>query len=508
MQGELHSAWQIILQHPVITQQQQLVCQLLCVGSTAVHAAAAGQVLCRVQGSSDDCREDDYWQPGGATVALLASATTPQPLTIPQAESFALWSAQHARLLHTPDIGCKPGTPEAASIAAAAAKGLADATAAVANLADRPGLLLQGYRGRWDDNILQHLPAASLTYLSLTDDAGQPSKMGDEYCDLEDFGPHCRSAQALFKRFINLRHLGCLEHVNRNETNVSGILPALRGMTQLTYLDMGLDRGLEQYMHCLPASLRVLRMCAFDEEYRFDLMNEEEGKTYEEYILRWPPAMDLSHSTAVTWLNLSKSESCVVQTGDILPPNTLKLHVGMVNSWEPVLQLSHLRELDAITIGTDVVKSMGTRLKTLEGVRISLAEGGSSEDLTAYAKLPMRVLQNLVVPAAAVPQLSLLTGVTNLYCGVRDATVAPAVTRGRIAQAMVPLQHLVQLTISGPGIENWGLMAWLETARTSVPLATTLAALSALRSLTFTGCALGMQRVWRWLQPQHSHSWS
>lgn len=115
------------------------------------------------------------------TPAHLAHSSA-QLVTASTAASFQLWLQQHSRLLHTLDLG--PGLEEehAAATAAACAEGLALARQGLANAASAaadaaitaaeatglPGLLLQGFRGPWEETILQQLPAATLTYLSIT----------------------------------------------------------------------------------------------------------------------------------------------------------------------------------------------------------------------------------------------------------------------------------------------------------------------------------------------------
>lgn len=76
----LRPAWDLLLQRPEFAKQQKIVCQLLCTSRTmteALHATAAGQVHCKVVGTSS---ED-----------LAAPVLT--PLTV---HSFCQWLARHA----------------------------------------------------------------------------------------------------------------------------------------------------------------------------------------------------------------------------------------------------------------------------------------------------------------------------------------------------------------------------------------------------------------------------
>jgi hypothetical protein len=48
----------------------------------------------------------------------------------------------------------------------------------------------------------------------------------------------------VFARFTKLRHLSLLDDdCNCTQSNVSGLLPALHGMTQLTFLEVGNQNG-------------------------------------------------------------------------------------------------------------------------------------------------------------------------------------------------------------------------------------------------------------------------
>lgn len=480
MSDKLHPGWHILLQHPAITKQQLLVCQLLCVSGSmrsALHEAAAGQVLCRIIGSNDKAPYVPwgYWEAQGATAALLASTAAVLPVSETTAESFRAWLVQHARLLHTLDLGCKPETPEATAVTAAAGRGLLGAAAG----ADQP-LLLQGYRGCWDDTLLQHLPAATLTYLSITDDNGQSEQMWKEYAALGgNFGPVCGSNQALLKRFSKLRHLGVVEHPDLDTRNVSALLPALGVMMQLTCLMLSAGRGMEQHFQHLPVSL--VEMCLGGPEDDRPDASLQSGECWEDCCKRLFKPINFSHLTSLTSLLLYHDVWAFrVRQGDVLPPNVLKLSAGFAQSWEPVLQLSHLQKLYAVAAPREVLNCMPTRLSSLQAFHETWAgwQQWSVEDIEMLAKLPTRELSCTRLSAPALLQLSRLTGLTSMEIGLSDAAVwqqLPA-PLGRLTQ-------LVKVSVSGPDWEHEEQENALTSLSGSLPVATALAALPALRSV-------------------------
>jgi hypothetical protein len=482
--NHLHPAWDVFLQHPLLSTQQQLVCQLLCLSTsmrTALHAAAAGQIICRVSTSEEsNDGNDDTWSAQGATPVLLAS-TAPALLASPAPiESFGLWLAQHAALLHTLDLGYQQaGTEAPFALSNAAGQALA--------AAGPPGLLLQGYRGCWDANILQQLPAATLTYLSITEADDLAEEMEVAFGRLERLGHPAHTPQALIEPLVNLRHLGIVEHAAGLEVNVNGLLPALQGMTQLTYLEMGLSRGVEHYLHHLPASLLELRVGATTG--RYCLLTEQEGETMEEWNARYPAPMDLGHLTALTKLLLGRDTCFEVQSGDVLPPMVQEMEAPEVIAWDPLLKLRSLHLLRTRSLPAGVAARM-TKLASLQALFAEHAAVGR-EELVAYAKLPLLELSSTHIAAAAVPELAGLTRVTHLdiifdRSGLIDDHVARLTTLQHLTSA---LQHLTRLVVLCVHERGSGLPGGRHL-EASLGFAITVGGLPALRSLQLSSIPL------------------
>lgn len=403
---ELHPAWHLLLQHELLSDDQQLVCRLLSVSHSmrsTLHAAAAGHINCRVCSSIERKYDSTIWVPQEATVKLLCSTKAILLRCESAAESFGDWLAQHSCLLHTLDLGTGAVDSKdtvTAKMLAAAAKGLSAAAAG----AGPAGLLLQGYRGSWKDDILQQLPAAHLTCLSITcaDCIAEPTEQEFEW--LGEFGPVAQSKQELLGGFVNLRHLGCVETEDALGVNVSALLPGLAGMTQLTSLDMGLARGVEDHCHCLPASLRHLRIGAYEGGY-FTFDDDDSHSQKEPGHINIPDPMNQQHLTTLTQLLLVRDVHCDIFVEDVLPPMVQELELTMISDWDPVLRLRHLRTLVSRDISKEVIDVMVTQLTNLQGVSVNPWASLEGSDVQSYARLPLVKLSRATLRPSALAHL-------------------------------------------------------------------------------------------------------
>jgi hypothetical protein len=286
------------------------------------------------------------------------------------------------------------------------------------------------FRGPLVTSILQQLPASSLTSLVIT----------DADCDPTGNWRKAAHVRRSLQHLTSLRRLTLLEEEGTN-TNI--LIAAVAGMQQLTYLNAGITRGMQDELLHLPPSLRELHMSAYSGR----------RDAYDEEIEKIVGTLQLGHLTALTKLVMVREVSEEVRVGDVLPQNLVEMHVSQAASATPLL---HLQQLRVLTMGlapdmpAAELQRLASGLSALQEVHLEYAHDTVGAAAAGWSCLPVRSLKlwsNATVSAAAMQHVSMLTGLTRLeagYGGVHYGATLP-----QFGEALLPLVQLQELSIDG-----------------------------------------------------------
>lgn len=104
--------------------------------------------------------------------------------------------------------------------------------------------------------------ASICAQLSSIADPRQHAQELEESYGTPSFTKVARPKRKVFARFTALRHLSLLDDDNNTSTaNVGGLLPALRGMTQLIFLEVGTSGRMNGHMCTRTASASGIEVC-------------------------------------------------------------------------------------------------------------------------------------------------------------------------------------------------------------------------------------------------------
>jgi hypothetical protein len=327
---------------------------------------------------------------------------------------------------------------QAAAAAATAALGTAlteDPPADVnsSSASSRSLLQLQSFRGPLDALLLQQLPAHSLTSLVITDDYDDATQ------DLQKAAFVRRSLSHL----VNLRRLVLIEDLEDEPTNTNLLVPALAGMQQLTYLDIGIHRGRQEELCHLPASLLELSIGAGSNGF------EEPDENWDRPL----GALLLGHLTSLTKLSLIREVPEELLPMDVLPPSLVELECCDVPSAEPLL---HLKRLRLLSMGEQMpaadLQRLGSSLTALQAVALEYSTPSDAAAAAAgWSCLPITSLHVAVeqdFDLACLRHIAALTGLTALHLRIGGHDSPPVAWSGSdLAAVLAPLKQLQALVV-------------------------------------------------------------
>jgi hypothetical protein len=407
--------------------------------SSSIQQQQLLQLVCTLLATSKSCSEAIHStsRSGGFLHLCL------EPKDSAQAGSFARWmfSKQHPQLLAclSLDISSTWRQPGESKHAAEAAVAQALAAASSTGTLQLQAFACLGTPG-W--LLLQHLPANSLTSLSVDCSDLSSSSRGSKW----DGGSDVEWLQQELLRLTGLQQLElCVSVVDDDDDDAGSsssddtsstssafsrwrpecMLPSLSQLGQLTRLKLEQVESAAALMH-LPVQLRELEL-TFARQPLQQQRDEAEQQGMQQQLR-------LSHLTALTRLiaNEDSSSGYVIQPGDQLPPRLLQLHVvDCRGTVQPLLELRRLQQLTMANSTTPAVQLQQLAQCLTQLTDVGLRYRSSAAVGAAAAAWPVQCL----------PLHRLLLRMS--HSELQQALMAPVV------QQLGRLQHLTRLDIKG-----------------------------------------------------------
>uniref|UniRef100_A0A383VMV4 Uncharacterized protein n=1 Tax=Tetradesmus obliquus TaxID=3088 RepID=A0A383VMV4_TETOB len=441
--------------------------------AACLQAAAAGQMQCKIINSSDS----------DSSTSVAGKAALDARL-----QSFRQWLFRNARLLQSLDIAVPAAAVQAAGIPAAlqqaaATQGAASLhiPAATQSSSSSSALQLQHFRGPLLTPLLRRLPGHSLTSLVIADD--------EAHEQTDDWEAAARVQRSL-RHLTRLQRLVLVEGDGMVEdTNTNLLVPVLSHMQQLTFLDIGITRGMPQVLHHLPASLVELNISAIENGY---------GETDE----NWERPLGnflFGQLTALTKLSLVRGVGEDLLPGDVLPASLVELRCSSVPSPEPLLHLQHLRLLAmGDTMPADGLRQLPTALMELQHVdscyHTSLV---AAEAAAGWSCLPLQSLEIFAEGDFRLPSLRHIAGLTgwrslklNISCPDHHVQTYVQWSSSDLAAVLGELKQLEAFELHGSGMF---LPDGAPSTEHSLQIVRAAAGLSQLQSLQLAHVEFGRQ---------------